>query len=200
MNLFGLYSPPLAASSSFRRKPESRESKYPAACGGVFYWFNHQVQVRRTFNHGRPYEPKSTKSVRSIDLGPTVINELKKWKLACPKNELDLVFPNENGKPIDCNNMVKYHFHPALRRAGLRRIRFHDLRHTYTTLLIAQGEHPKYIQTQMGHSSIKVTMDTYGHLMESVNREASKRLEMTVFGENGDFLETKTSQGLTQMS
>jgi len=161
-------------------------------------WFNGQVHVRRTFNHGKFFEPKSNKSKRSIDLGPTVIAELKKWKLACPYSELDLVFPNEKGKPINCQNMVRREFLPALRRAGLRGIRFHDLRHSYAALLIDQGEHPKYIQTQMGHSSINVTMDTYGHLMESVNREASKRLDETVFQKNGDFLETKTEKGLAK--
>ncbi|MBW2062760.1 MAG: tyrosine-type recombinase/integrase [Deltaproteobacteria bacterium] len=70
-------------------------------------------------------------------------------------------------------------------------MRFHDLRHTYASLLIDQGEHPKYIQIQMGHSSINVTMDTYGHLMNPVNREASGRLDTAIFGEDGDFLETK---------
>ena len=154
-------------------------------------WFNSQVHVKRTFNHGRFYEPKSEASRRCIDLGPSVISELKKWQLACLPNELDLIFPNAEGNPMDCMNLVKRHFHPALRRAGLRRIRFHDLRHTYAALLIDQGEHPKYIQRQMGHSSIKVTMDTYGHLMEKVNPEASKRLDETVFGKNGDQMETK---------
>lgn len=57
----------------------------------------------------------------------------------------------------------------------------HNLRHTYASLLIAQGEHPKYIQSQMGHSSITVTMDTYGHLMNTVNRDAaSKRGELVL--------------------
>ena len=51
------------------------------------------------------------------------------------------------------------HFEPAIRRAGFRQIRFHDLRHTFASLLIEQGEHPKYIQVQMGYSSISVTMD-----------------------------------------
>ncbi|HUU81277.1 MAG TPA: site-specific integrase, partial [Acidobacteriota bacterium] len=131
------------------------------------------------------------------DLGPSVIAELKKWKLACPLTELNLVFPNEVGKPIDANGLFKREFKAALRRAGLRDIRFHDLRHTYASLLIDQGEHPKYIQEQMGHSSINVTMDTYGHLMKSVNREASNKLDKAVFGENGDFLETKTKKELS---
>jgi len=112
------------------------------------------------------------------------------WKLACPPNELDLVFPSESGTPLEKNNLVRRHFEPALRRAGLRRLRFHDLRHTFASLLIDQGEHPKYIQAQMGHSSINVTMDTYGHLMNTVNQESAKRLDSTVFEENGDFLET----------
>jgi integrase len=118
------------------------------------------------------------------------MSELRRWKVACPHSELDLVFPNGATRPMDCLNLVKRHFHPALRRGGLRKIRFHDLRHTFAALLIDQGEHPKYIQTQMGHSSIKVTMDTYGHLMHKVNREASKRLDLTVFGGNGDKMET----------
>jgi integrase len=116
--------------------------------------------------------------------------QLKRWKLACPSSDLVLIFPNEIGKPIEKGNLIRRHFEPALRRAGLRRIRFHDLRHTYASLLVEQGEHPKYIQTQMRHSSIIVTMDTYGHLMNTVNQESAKRLDSTVFEENGDNLET----------
>jgi len=160
-------------------------------------WLNNQVYIRRTFNHGRFFEPKSEKSRRAIDLGPTVISELKRWKLACPPNDLDLVFPSEIGTPIDCNNMVKREFFPALAKAKLRRIRFHDLRHTFAALLIAQGEHPKYIQAQMGHHSINVTMDVYGHLMESVNQKASKRLDEAVFQESGDKMVTEIEKGLS---
>jgi integrase len=57
----------------------------------------------------------------------------------------------------------------CLKETGIRQIRFHDLRHTYASLLIEQGAHPKYIQEQMGHSSIQVTMDTYGHLFPNRN-------------------------------
>ena len=69
-----------------------------------------------------------------------------------------------------------------IRRAGLPRLRFHNLRHTYASLLIAQGGHPKYIQSQLGHSSINVTTDIYGHLMDTVNQKAASRLGKTVLG------------------
>jgi integrase len=75
---------------------------------------------------------------------------------------------------------MRWHFEPALKRAGLRKIRFHDLRHTYASLLIAQKESPKYIQTQLGHGSIKTTFDTYGHLMEETNPVAAARLSAVV--------------------
>jgi integrase len=57
-------------------------------------WQNSQLHIRRTFNNGRLFTPKTATSKRKIDLGPTVLMELKKWRIACPKNDLDLVFPN----------------------------------------------------------------------------------------------------------
>ena len=147
-------------------------------------WHNGQISVRRTFNHRQFYEPKTKTSRRKIDLAPDLIHELKKWSLACPISELNLVFPSTVGTPEDADHMRKRRFMPALKRAGLPKIRFHDLRHTYASLLIAQGEHPKYIQVQMGHSSINVTMDIYGHLMDTTNRGAANRLGETVFSGN----------------
>jgi integrase len=86
--------------------------------------------------------------------------------------------------------MVQRHFFPALEAAELPRIRFHDLRHTYASLLIEQGENIKYIQSQLGHSSPTVTLNVYAHLTQPTNQEAACRLESTVFGENGDQMET----------
>ena len=74
-------------------------------------------------------------------------------------------------------------FPEALRRAGLRRIRFHDLRHTYTSLLIAHGAHPKYIQAQLGHASIQTTLDRYGHLMPELHQAEAQKLDQLVFGQ-----------------
>jgi len=79
--------------------------------------------------------------------------------------------------------MVKRHFLPELTAAKLPKIRFHDLRHTFASLLIEQGENLKYIQTQLGHSSPTVTINVYAHLMKPTNQEAACKLENTIFGE-----------------
>lgn len=111
--------------------------------------------------------------MRQVELAPELVHELKKWKLACLKGELELIFPTDDGTPENAANLLYRRFFPALRRDGLPRIRVHNLRHTYASLFIAQGEHPKYIQSQMGHSSINVTIDIYGYLMEIANRDAT---------------------------
>jgi hypothetical protein len=77
--------------------------------------------------------------------------------------------------------MVRRYFEPALRKAGLPHIRFNDLRHTFVSLLIDQGEHPKLISEQLGHASTQVTLDRYGHLMDQSYGDASDRLEVTLF-------------------
>jgi integrase len=148
-------------------------------------WFNNQIHIQRTYNNGKWYKPKSKTSNRKIDLGPSMMTELKKWHLACPASDLDLIFPNKGGNPIDQSNMLRNYFFPSIKKAKIERIRFHDLRHTFASLLIEQGENIKYIQSQLGHSSPTVTLDVYAHLMKSVNQESACRLENTIFGTNG---------------
>ena len=110
-----------------------------------------------------------------------MISELKKWKVACPPNKFNLIFPNQAGQPINHNNMVNRYFNPALEKAKIERIRFHDLRHTFASLLIEQGENIKYIQSQLGHSTPTVTLNVYAHLIKPVNQEAACRLEKLIF-------------------
>jgi len=145
-------------------------------------WTNNQVHVRRTYNYGKFYDPKSKTSRRKIDLAPELVTELKKWRLACPKGKLDLVFSNAKGNPENKSNLLRRRFYPVLAAADLPHMRFHDLRHTYASLLLDQGENIKYIQRQLGHSSIQVTMDIYGHLMSDVNQEAAAKLGSRIFG------------------
>jgi len=79
----------------------------------------------------------------------------------------ELVFPSDAGTPIEMNNFTARIFKPVLTKAGLRKIRFHDLRHTFGSLLIQTGASLAYVRDQMGHSSIQVTVDIYGHLIPS---------------------------------
>ena len=160
-------------------------------------WENSQIHIKRTYNNGQFFATKTKASNRRIDLGPNVMTELKKWKLACPKSDLNLVFPNGAGNPIDHHNMVRRCFLPTLEAAELPRIRFHDLRHTYASLLIEQGENIKYIQTQLGHSNPTVTWNVYAHLMKPTNQESACRLENTVFGESGSKMVAETKKEVT---
>ena len=124
-------------------------------------WENNQIHIQRTFNNQRWYDVKTATSNRRIDLGPAMMKDLKKWKLACLPNKLKLVFPNGAGGPINHSNMRCRHYEPALKRAELGKVRFHDLRHTYASMLIEQGENIKYIQTQLGHPTPMVTLNEY---------------------------------------
>jgi integrase len=77
----------------------------------------------------------------------------------------ELLFYSETGSPIDINNVRKRVFYKCLEKAGLRRIRIHDLRHTYATLRISKGDNILDVSKQLGHHSVKITLDTYAHWM-----------------------------------
>lgn len=156
-----------------------------------------QIFIKRSFNHGQFFAPKTKQSIRAIDIAPTLLQALASWKLASVPNEKELVFANEVGQPLNYSNMVQRHFFKALKDAEIERIRFHDLRHTYASLLLAQGENIKYVQTQLGHSSPTVTLNVYAHLMEKENQEAVCRLENTIFEGTGHNLVTNKKEGLT---
>ncbi len=79
---------------------------------------------------------------------------------------------------------VRRLFYKALEKAEMRRVRFHDCRHTFASLLIQQKANPKYIQEQLGHGSIKVTMDIYGHLFEGDHRHFVSCLDSPIEGQS----------------
>ena len=140
-------------------------------------WKNSQILVNRSVWKGRFISPKSKTSIRKIDMSPYLARELQRHIAASPQSELDLVFSNSMGNLIDPDTMVKKKFLPALKRAGIRKVRFHDLRHTNVALRIEQGQNIKYIQNQLGHASIQTTLDRYGHLINDVNTEQAKKLD-----------------------
>lgn len=109
---------------------------------------------------------------------------LSRWLVSeeRPRTKEQFVFPSQRGRPLNMQTLAETVFQPALAEAGIPRMRLHDLRHTYASLLIANGESLKYIQEMMGHTSIKVTADTYGHLLRETHAAAAKRLDDAIFG------------------
>jgi integrase len=102
-----------------------------------------------------------------------------------------LVFRDSHGAPIRHSNFYRRVFRPAAARAGLPdELRFHDLRHTCVALLVAQGAHPLAIKDRLGHSSITVTIDQYGHLMPAIDEALADGLEATFQRASADFSRT----------
>jgi integrase len=148
------------------------------------------VQVRRTITRLTKKgftvsEPKTAKSRRKIHLTRLAIEALKRHRIR--QNEAKLaagsawdeqgwVFCNTIGKPIEVGNMIRRSFRLILTKAGLPIIRFHDLRHSAASLLLSLGVHAKIVQELLGHSQISLTLDTYSHVLPSLQEDAVNRL------------------------
>ena len=132
-------------------------------------------------------KPKSEAGNRTVPLGPLVLNTLREWKLKCPMGEQGLVFPTGSGRIMRHNDIMRA-FKSVVRAAGLldaegkpKYTGLHSLRHFYASWCInpidrgGQGLPPKVVQERLGHSSIVMTMDTYGHLFPAGD-DTRKRL------------------------
>ena len=152
-----------------------------------------RLQVRQQLERvrvrgGRPAltEPKTKTARRVIDLPVLAVRALRERRRQQLEERLalgpawqddwGLVFTTEIGTPLDVPN-VRRSFLRLLERAGLPRIRFHDLRHTAATLLLAAGEHPKVVQERLGHYSVAFTLDTYAHVLPSMQKAAAARID-----------------------
>jgi len=132
-------------------------------------WNSKQIHVKRSLWKHEFQKPKTKNATRKIDMTDRLVRELKQWKLACPINKHDLVFPSPEGCRTMHTNVMNRFFYPALRRAGLRQVSFHSLRHSNASFRIQAGQNIKYIQGQLGHASINMTMDVYGHLFNDLD-------------------------------
>lgn len=141
---------------------------------------------------------KETKGKRKrvVTIPSNIMNDLvtlaavKKYQLEEAGDERvweghTFLFSNEFGKPYRPDSISQWWDRFMKKNPDLPRIRFHDLRHTSATLLIHAGEHPKVIQSRLGHSNITTTMNTYGHLLQETDQRASSHFEK-LFDENSD--------------
>jgi Phage integrase family/zinc-ribbon domain len=88
-----------------------------------------------------------------------------------------LVFPSRAGTSMDANNLIKRSFELLLERVGIPKVRFHDLRHTFATVLLVGGTRPKVVQEMLGHANISQTMDTYSHVLPDMQDGAISAME-----------------------
>ncbi len=93
-----------------------------------------------------------------------------------PLCDNDLVFSTPEGKPLRPNTVTCV-WTSLARRAGVKAIRLHDARHTHTSLMPKQSTHPKIVQERLGHASIQITLDTYGHVAPGFQQMAAKRFD-----------------------
>jgi integrase len=148
------------------------------------------LSVRATLQHtkGEGYvfaAPKTKHSQRQIALSALAVAALRRHRIRQDLERLastvwadtDLVFPNTIGKPMDGMNLLHYHFYPLLKRAGLPKVRFHDLRHSAATLLLSRGVNPKIVSEMLGHARVGITLDTYSHILPTMQQSAAAEMD-----------------------
>lgn len=143
------------------------------------------IEVRLGFTKRRLNLTKSGK-IRRIDMSDQLCHafqqtkEIREAELAIEGREFypdEPVFRNSTGHRLDESRVSKTILGRCLDLAGLRHVRFHDLRHTFASLLLANGESLVYVKDQLGHHSIQITVDTYGHLISGSNQAAVNKLD-----------------------
>jgi integrase len=136
-------------------------------------------------------EPKNEHSRRRLDLSPSLALFLRRYKaerkvecllLGKPLGDADLVFSNTNGTAMDPGTLT-HNFARIAHRAGLKGVRFHDLRHTFATLMFMAGIHPKIVSEMLGHYSAAFTLDVYSHVVGGLQKAAMKRLDEVLLPE-----------------
>lgn len=129
--------------------------------------------------------PKTDKSRRTLVMPSMIAEQLRshekrqvaeKLWAGSKWHETGLVFANRVGEPTQARRVIEQ-FHKALANAGLRRVRFHDLRHSCATLLLVQGISPRVVMEVLGHSEIALTMNAYSHVVPELQREAAQRMQ-----------------------
>jgi len=159
-----------------------RQGEILALEWGDIDWNGNFIEIRRSVTKGVTGTPKSGKS-RRVDMSDRLKEVLQQHHARMKAEALkagqpvaELVFTSEARTPYDSANVRKT-FEAVLRKSKIRKVRFHDMRHSYATWLIQNKESLAYVRDQLGHHSIQITVDLYGHLVPGENREAVNRLD-----------------------
>lgn len=151
-----------------------------------------RVLIRRKGGGWYFGEPKTSRSRRTVPLPTTLVKMLKahrrkqiaaRLKAGAAYQNNDLVFATGEGTPHNSRNLAQRHFQAILKSAELSlKFRLYDLRHSCATLLLVAGENPKVVSERLGHASVVLTLDTYSHVLPSMQQAATEKLERVLFG------------------
>jgi integrase len=142
---------------------------------------NHKVRIG---------SPKTARGRRTVVLDPGTVAVLRRHRQQLLAERLimgagftdhGLVFCRPDGGPLHPERFSRT-FEIEAARAGLPRIRLHDLRHTWATLALSAGEHPKVVQERLGHANVSITLDVYSHVTEGLHGDAASRVAGIIFG------------------
>jgi integrase len=143
---------------------------------------NNIININKTVYDGIVTTTKTESSVRKITMCKSLKKALQEWKLKTSND--NLVFPNKKGNHIDKKNLTARIFKPILKKANLPNIRWHDLRHTYASIMISERASMRVVQEQLGHKSYKTTMDTYTHTLASDTEKYIEILDSIIVKED----------------
>jgi len=132
----------------------------------------------------RFYPPKTKTSRRTLAIPGQLVSILRVWKLRCPPGKDNLVFPAPDGTPLHRSRALKGSLRPTLRRAKLRPVTLHSLRHSFASALIGNGSSVVEVQHLLGHSSATITLKVYAHFFPSAQSDAVSRLAGSILGGN----------------
>lgn len=147
---------------------------------GLYYddidWITNKIHIKRAVitipkQGSTVIDPKSASGKRSVTVPPYAMEVLKTH---CDglKEKRSFIFTTSNDTPFSARNLVR-HFKSVIEKTGLPNIRFHDLRHYHATYLLTQNVHPRVVQERLGHSSVTLTLNTYSHVIPSLDKEAA---------------------------
>jgi len=150
---------------------------------------NHQVRIG---------SPKTARGRRTVELDPGTVAGLRRHRqrqlaerllIGAGFTDHGLVFCRPDGGPLHPERFSRT-FSRESAHAGLPAIRLHDLRHTWATVALAAGEHPKIVQERLGHANVSITLDIYSHVTEGLHADAAARVAGIIFGPAGAAVST----------
>ncbi|MBZ8121439.1 tyrosine-type recombinase/integrase [Bacillus thuringiensis] len=153
---------------------------------------NSTVTINQTigFDNKVKLTAKNKSSKRTIPVPAKIIEALKKYRTQVNKEKLRLGSAYKDLDLINCNEVgevlkrctFRAHFKKIIKKAGIKEIRFHDVRHTHATLLLKQGVNPKIISERLGHTDISMTLRIYSHILPNMQKEAVENFGKSIFG------------------